>query len=106
MFEREANELKLYIDNQEYFYKKKIAVFKALAKKKDAGKYIHDKAAKAFGTLLVEAAKDYVRHYGSIHDKWSQVYSVIARKHAADALAEDFLDWYREDWPSLKGSKK
>ena len=100
--DKEAKELLLYVDNEPAYRKAKIVIFKALAKKKDSGKYIHDKAPKAFSSLLTTASKSYVREFGSIGDKWSNVFSVIDRKHASDQCAEDFLNWYRQDWVSLK----
>jgi hypothetical protein len=99
---QEAKELCLYIDNEQAYYKQKLVIYKALAKKKDSNKYIHDKAPKAFSSLLATAAKSYVREFGSMGDKWDRAFTVVARKHAADQLAEQFLDWYREDWKASK----
>jgi hypothetical protein len=55
---------------------------------------------------VTTAAKSYVREHGSMGDKWQSIFNVIARKHVSDSYAEDFLDWYREDWPSLRPAKK
>ncbi len=98
MSSAETRELVLYVDNTEAYYKQKLYIFKALAKKKDKDRYIHEKAPKAFSSLLATAAKSYVREHGSMGDKWNSVFSVICRKHAADALAEQFLGWYRQDY--------
>ncbi len=90
MESHEARELQLYIDNTEAYYKET---------------FIFDKAAKGFQGLILTAAKSYVREHGSMGDKWSNVFGVIARKHVADQFSKEFLDWYREDWPSLRPVK-
>ena len=106
MESHEARELQLYIDNTQAYYKQKIAIFTNYAKKKDKGTFVFDKAPQGFKGLLVTAAKSYVREHGSMHDKWQNIFGMIARKHVADAFSREFLDWYREDWPSLRPVKK
>lgn len=94
----ETVELIYYVDNTPAYSKQKQLIFRALAKKKDKDKYDHNKAPKAFHALLVTAAKSYIREHGSMGDKWNQTFSVVCRKHAADELAESFLNWYRVDY--------
>lgn len=99
-------ELSLTIDNTKRWYDWKILCFTNLAKKRDKEIYDHTKGPKIFKSLIDTAAKTYVREHGSMGDKWQTTFSVITRKKLADELAEEFLAWYREDWPSLRPVKK
>jgi hypothetical protein len=94
----ESSELVLFTDNTEPLYRQKIAIFRALAKKKDRGTYEPRLAPRAFGALLNAAAKKYVREFGSSGDRWNSVFSPMQRHLAAVRLTEEFLDWYRVDY--------
>jgi hypothetical protein len=94
----EATELTLYLDNEEPLYRQKIAIFRALAKKKDRGKYNHTIAPKAFASLMGSAAKKYVREFGAPGDRWNVIFSPIDRRQAASHYAEEFLEWYAVDY--------
>jgi len=98
----EASELLLYLDNEEALYLQKMAIFRALARKKDRGVYNHKLAPKAFATLLTTAAKRYLREFGSPDDRWNVIFPTAARHHAAEACAAEFVDWYEVDYESLK----
>jgi len=98
----EASELLLYADNEEWLYRRKIAIFHALAKKTDRGVYSSLLAPKAFAALLVSAAKQYKREFGSITDRWDQLFSPGARREAAEHWVREFKDWYELDYESLK----
>ena len=103
----EATELTLYLDNEEPLYRQKMYIFRALAKKKDRGKYQHSLAPKAFATLMTAAAKKYVREFGGPGDRWNIIFSPIDRRQAALHYAEEFLDWYATDYsgPTAKPRK-
>jgi len=94
----ESSELVLFTDNTEPLYRQKIAIFRALARKKDRGVYESRLAPKAFGALLNAAAKRYVKEFGSPGDRWNALFSPMQRHIAAEHLAEEFLDWYRTDY--------
>ena len=94
----EATELTLYLDNEEPLYRQKMYIFRALAKKKDRGKYNPALAPKAFAALMTAAAKKYVREFGATGDRWNIIFSPIDRRQAASSYAEEFLDWYRTDY--------
>ena len=94
----EASELTLYLDNEEPLYRQKTHIFRALAKKKDRGKYEHSLAPKAFAGLMAAAAKKYVREFGGPGDRWNVIFSPIDRRQAASHYAEEFLDWYTVDY--------
>lgn len=106
MDQHAARELELSIDNTQAYYKQKIVIFTNYAKKEDAGKFLYDKAIKGFLPLVTTAAKQYMREFGSMGDKWQNTFSVVTRKHVAEHLVKEFKDWYRADWPSLKPVKK
>jgi len=103
----EASELILYVDNEEWLYRRKIAIFHALAKKKERGIYSSLLAPKAFAALLDTAAKQYTREFGSITDRWNQLFSTTHRREAAEHFAHEFKDWYEVDYPTTRhGSGK
>lgn len=101
-----ARELELHIDNTQAYYKMKIAIFTNYAKKSDADKFEMDKGIKGFLPLVARAAKDYVRQYGSMGDKWQTQFSVATRKIVAEHFAKESREWWRDDWPSVKPVKK
>ena len=90
----EASELTLYLDNDEPLYRQRMYIFRALAKKKDRGKYNPALAPKAFAGLMGVAAKKYIREFGGPGDRWNLIFSPIDRRQAASSYAEEFLDWY------------
>jgi hypothetical protein len=94
----ESSELVLFVDNDEPHYRQKIAIFRALARKKDRGIYEPRLAPQAFGALLNSAAKKYVREFGGRGDRWNSLFSPMQRHVAAAHLAEEFVDWYRTDY--------
>jgi len=104
----ESSELVLFIDNTEPLYRQKIAVFRALASKKDRGVYDSRLAPQAFNALLTSGAKRYVREFGSPGDRWNLIFSPVQRRLAAVHFAEEFLDWYRTDYtpPVPKGRRR
>jgi len=97
----EATELTLYPDNEEPLYRQKMVIFRALAKKKDRGKYNHALAPKAFASLMGVAAKKYVREPGAPGDRWNIIFSPIDRRQAAAHYADEFLEWYAVDYQHM-----
>jgi len=98
----ESSELVLYADNEEWLYRRKIAIFHALAKKKERGVFSSLLAPKAFAALLDMAAKQYTREFGSITDRWNQLFSTAHRREAAAHFAREFKDWYEVDYPATR----
>ncbi len=74
----------------------------SLAKKKDRNVYDKRLAPKAFVRLTMEAAKKYIRDFGSPGDKWNQTFSPVDLRHAAVQLVEQFEAWYAADYQSTK----
>ena len=102
----EATELTLYLDNEEPLYRQKMHIFRALATKKDCGKYDPRLAPKAFAALMTAAAKKYVREFGGPGDRWNIIFSPIDRRQAASHYAEEFLDWYAIDYGGPKAKPR
>jgi hypothetical protein len=87
----EANELKLYIDNDASLYRQQhVPILKNLASKKIKRQYKHDLAVKAFGHLVESGAKKYAKEFGSPSQPWHQMFDVATRKIAAEDLTRDF----------------
>jgi hypothetical protein len=84
--------------NDEPLYRQKVVIFRALAKKRDRGKYSPALAPKAFASLTGVAAKKYVREFGGPGDRWNVIFSPIDRRQAAAHFAEEFLEWYAVDY--------
>ncbi len=98
----EATELVLFVDNDEQTYRQKMGVYRALARKMDHGRYKRALAPKAFATLLIVAAKKYIRQFGAPQDRWNQIFSPLDRRAAALILVDHFEDWYAVDYQALK----
>jgi hypothetical protein len=66
-----ATELRLYIDNDGTLYRQRTtSILKNLIAKRARGQYKHDLAVKAFGYLVAEGAKKYMREHGSPGQSW------------------------------------
>lgn len=100
----ETSELLLFVNNDEPLYLQRLVIFRALARKKDRGVYNPKLAPKAFAALLTTAARRYLREFGSPGDRWNVIFPAVARQHAAEACAEEFVDWYEVDYQALKNS--
>ena len=60
-----AMELAIYLDNEEPLYRKKVAIAANLAKKIARGTYNHKQAPQAWSYVVEDAAKAYVKEFGS-----------------------------------------
>jgi hypothetical protein len=101
-----ARELELFVDNEQSLYRIKMAVFRALARKKDKARYDPRLAPKAFLPLLTTAAKKYVQDFGARGDRWNLIFCPISRRHAAVELVRQFESWYEIDYQALKTGGK
>ena len=87
-----AEELILYLDNDEPLYRQKKEIIKNLTKKFDKKTYDHKLAPKIWSYLVESAAKKYAKEMGSPGQKWFQMFDASVRKLAAQALADR---WYK-----------
>ena len=89
----EANELKLYIDNDASLHRQQhVPILKNLASKKIKSQYKHGLAVKAFGNLVDSGAKKYAKEFGSPNQPWHKMFDVATRKLAAEDFTRDFED--------------
>jgi hypothetical protein len=95
----DADELKLYIDNEGSLHGQATSIFKNLATKKARSQYKHDLAVKAFGYLVEAGAKKYAKEFGSAapalgsrrySGQWHQMFPVSTRKEVAEDLTRAF----------------
>jgi len=91
----EARELKLYIDNDYELYSggQRTSIIDNLLRKKNAGKYDHDLAAKLWEYYAESGAKKYAKDFGGT---WHQIFDVPTRKAVARELRDDFESLYSE----------
>lgn len=89
----EANELKLYINNDASLHRQQhVPILRNLTSKKIKSQYKHDLAVKAFGHLVESGAKKYVKEFGSPGQAWHKMFDVATRKVAAEDLTRGFED--------------
>jgi len=97
----EATELELYADNSERLYHWKMALFEALARKKDRAIFDETLAPKIFASLLKDAAKAYEHEYMTAHS-WRTVFPTSVRAEVAESFTREFLTWYDTDRVALQ----
>lgn len=91
----DADELVLYIDNNEPIYRMKVDAFKNLAKKKKAGTYDPSLAPKLMMYVVEAGAKGAAKSWSEYNEidppmPWNKVYSMEVRQEAAQELVQGF----------------
>ncbi len=91
----EANELKLYIENDANLYKQRlIPIVKNIQRKMKSGKYDHSKAPKLWMYLVDDGAKKYSKEFPGVKfDKKVRQY-----------VAQEFADEYKDEIEAQGGS--
>lgn len=87
----EAEELKLYIDNENTLHRQVVAIRTNLLRKMVAGRYSHPQAPKLWLYVVDEGAKKYTKEFGDPGIHWAVAFPKPVREEAARELAEDFL---------------
>ena len=82
----DADELLIFIDNEQPLYRRKMAIFTNLTKHVCRGNFTKAGAAKAMKYLADDAGKQYMKEYGTGGN-----FSVAHRKEAANELAAEYL---------------
>jgi hypothetical protein len=111
--EREADELKLYIDNDDGLYRgMTTSIMKNLATKLARGIYDRAKAEKLWMYLADRGAKKYEREFGSEFTSersgvpWNKMFSVSDRRAVAKELNDHFLtEWKNGSYDHLLPKK-
>jgi hypothetical protein len=92
----EADELRLYIDNDEPLYRQKRAAQQTLALKKARGTYDAVRAPKIFEYVAEAGAKKYWREFGApgtgskSSGNWHQIFTAEDRREVAHEMAREF----------------
>jgi len=94
----EAHELALYIENDFGMYNGyTLPAIKNLAKHKRRGVFTRDKALVSMLRIATAGAKHYNREHGSMFGpKWSDIFSVAARRECAEYLLDSCMDHISE----------
>lgn len=93
----EAEELRLYIDNEADLYGQYMAIRKNLCKKRKRGVYDNAKAPKLFMYLVDRGAKKYACEMASCRE-WNKIFSVAERRLTAQHMADDFIRTSCSEW--------
>jgi hypothetical protein len=96
-----ADELILYLDNEEPLWRQKQAIHQNLARKKDRRTYDKTKAPKAFAPLLMRAAKTYQKEFKTpgMRER-NNPFPATVRQEAARELTDRFDSWFKFDRPA------
>jgi len=90
--QEQADELKLFIDNDYPTYQKGAAYREALVRRMQQGKFDLALAAKGFGWIVDEGAKKYAKDVGGT---WNRLFTPATRKQVAKEMAEEWANEYR-----------
>lgn len=93
--EVEIQELKTYIDNDADLYiHQGLPIVKNLTRKKAAGVYDHNKAAKLYKYLADNGARKYGREHGSSEHEGLRIFSPEVRRRVAEQMRDQFEQGY------------
>ena len=84
-----TNELDTFIMNNEDLYRRRfMPIISNIKRKLKRGIYDHDKAQKLWMYLINDAAKEYVKEYGSTQDDVENMFPKETRNQVASILAD------------------
>ena len=88
-----TNELDTFIMNNEDLYRRRfMPIISNIKRKLKRGIYDHDKAQKLWMYLINDAAKEYVKEYGSTQDDVENMFPKETRLHLASVMSQRELD--------------
>ena len=88
-----VDELKLFIDNDGQLYKQRLVpIVKNIQKKMKSGKYDHKKAPKLWMYLVDDAAKEYVKEFGTTQDDVATMFPKETRQKVAQTISDRELE--------------
>jgi hypothetical protein len=86
-----ADELLIYLDNEQDIYRQKQDIADNLLRKIKKGVYSHVRAADLWMYVVERAAKKYAKEFSSSERDWSSIFVPATR----DAVAKELADrWY------------
>ena len=92
----EATELELYAENESSIYPLRQTIERSLVKKILQGVYDKRKAPQAYSYWIEEAAKRYVREFGTADQPWHVLFPADVRREVAESLTKSF----ESEWKS------
>ena len=93
-----VNELDTYIMNNEDLYRRRFMPIISNIKRKVAKNvYDHEKAQKLWMYLVDDAAKEYVKEFGSTQDDVSNMFPKETREHVARVISDRELENIKQD---------
>src|SRR6056300_1263376 len=88
-----VNELDTFIMNNQDLYRRRfMPIISNIKRKLAKGIYDHDKAQKLWMYLIDDAAKEYVKEYGSQQDNVKDMFPLETRLHLASVILQRELD--------------
>ena len=88
-----TNELDTYIMNNERLYRQRfMPIISNIKRKLKKGIYDHEKAQKLWMYLIDDAAKEYVKEFGSTQDDVSNTFPKETRLHLASVMSARELE--------------
>ena len=101
-----TNELDTFIMNNEDLYRRRFMPIISNIKRKVAkGIYDHEKAQKLWMYLINDAAKEYVKEYGSQQDDVSNMFPKETRQQVAKIISDRELDNIKQgEYDAPKGT--
>ena len=101
-----SRELDLYIMNSEELYRRKfMPIILNLKRKMAKGIYDHEKAVKLWMYLVDDAAKEYVKEFGSQSEDVKDMFPLETRLHLASVMSQRELDNIKQgEYDAPKGT--
>ena len=101
-----TNELDTFIMNNEDLYRRRfMPIISNIKRKLKRGIYDHDKAQKLWMYLINDAAKEYVKEYGSTQDDVKDMFPKETRLHLASVMSQRELDNIKQgEYDAPKGT--
>ena len=101
-----SRELDLYIMNSEELYRRRfMPIILNLKRKMAKGIYDHEKAVKLWMYLVDDAAKEYVKEFGSTQDDVSNMFPKETRQQVARVISDRELENIKQgEYDAPKGT--
>lgn len=101
-----VNELDLYLMNNEDLYRRRfMPIIKNLQRKINKGVYDHEKAHKLWMYLVDDAAKEYVKEFGSPDEDVKDLFPKAVRSRVAQIIADrEYENLKQGEYDVVKGT--
>jgi len=101
-----VNELDTYIMNNETLYRRRfMPIISNIKRKMKRGVYDHEKSIKLWMYLVDDAAKKYVKEFGSVEQDVQDMFPKETRLHLASVMSQRELDNIKQgEYDAIKGT--